>query len=237
MKRIIGFLFMTSQALTLLSQTDKGEIFIEFAGGTSLVSGNFIKSDYKDLSAGFAKSLGVNFQLSTGYLIRKNFSIDLAIGGSSYQLHDLKNIVDGYNDDFDVDSTTLTAKGSYRLLNFLIGPSYSISIKKITLDGHVLMGLSSLKIPEFKVDLEDNQSSTFYQRSSSGSGFAVQSGIGATYAIFNNIGLSLTSDYLFAKPKVFIQNENRINNAGRYLNQYQESVGGISLKLGLRFIF
>ncbi len=236
MKKIFltSFLFCS---LISWAQTDKGTYFIDLTAGVAFASGNFIKTDYADSTSGFAQSTGLAIQWKSGVFIRKNFSINMVIGSNQFGIAELQKMADGFLSDFNVDSTTVTVKGKYASANYLLGPSYSYPLGKLILDAHVLAGISTLQIPQMKVDLEDNTSATFYQKKSSGIGFGLQSGIGIKYFLGEHFALSFNGDYLLAKPKVSIENENRTNTAGRYLRTYQQSIGGISAKLGLTYVF
>jgi hypothetical protein len=84
-----------------------------------------------------------------------------------------------------------------------------------------------------RVDLEDNAAATFYQRVSKGNGLGIQAGVGARYFFSEKVGVELRVDYFIATPNVIIQNENRTNNAGRFLNTYKQQIGGIGASLGI----
>jgi hypothetical protein len=220
------------------SNDSKGKLSIDLTAGVAIASGNFIKSDYADSTSGFANSMGLSIQGKLKYKVSNSLAIQLAVNSCNYGLHDIKNLSDGYLSDFDVDSTTVTVKGTYQNWNVLVGPSYSILVgSKMQFDLHVLAGISTLRVPEIKVDLEDQLAATFYQKQASGLGFGLQAGLDVRYALSDRLGLVLNADYLLSKPNVSIENENRTNTAGRYLSTYQQSIGGIRTRLGLSYTF
>jgi len=226
----------TSSSTT--SSDSDGKLSIDLTAGAAFVSGNFIKSDYADSTSGFANSMGLAIQGKLKYKLSNSLAIQLAVNSCNYGLHDIKNLSDGFLEDFDVDSTTVTVKGTCQNWNVLVGPSYSILLgTKMQFDLHVLAGISTLRIPEIKVDLEDQLAATFYQKQASGLGFGLQAGLDIRYALSNHLGLVLNADYLMSKPNVSIENENRTNTAGRYLSSYQQSIGGIQTRLGLSYTF
>jgi len=236
-------LFCTVQAQTettssTTSSDSDGKLSVDLTAGAAFVSGNFIKSDYADSTSGFANSMGLVIQGKLKYKLSNSLAIQLAVNSCNYGLHDIKNLSDGYLSDFDVDSTTVTVKGTYQNWNVLVGPSYSISLgTNMKFDLHVLAGISTLRIPEIKVDLEDQLAATFYQKQASGLGFGLLAGLDIRYAFTDHLGLVLNADYLMSKPNVSIENENRTNTAGRYLSSYQQSIGGIQTRLGLSYTF
>lgn len=236
-------LFCTVQAQTettssTTSSDSDGKLSVDLTAGAAFVSGNFIKSDYADSTSGFANSMGLVIQGKLKYKLSNSLAIQLAVNSCNYGLHDIKNLSDGYLSDFDVDSTTVTVKGTYQNWNVLVGPSYSISLgTNMKFDLHVLAGISTLRIPEIKVDLEDQLAATFYQKQASGLGFGLLAGLDIRYAFTDHLGLVLNADYLMSKPNVSIENENRTNTDGRYLSSYQQSIGGIQTRLGLSYTF
>lgn len=236
-------LFFSVQAQSESSSSSKssdssGKLSLDLTAGAALVSGNFVKSDYADSSSGFANTMGLAIQGKLKYKLSNSLAIQLAVNSCNYAMRDVKNLSDGFLEDFDVDSTTVTVKGTYQNWNVLVGPSYSFLLgTKMQFDLHVLAGISTLRIPEIKVDLEDQLAATFYQKQASGLGFGLQAGLDIRYALSNHLGLVLNADYLVSKPNVSIENENRTNTAGRYLSSYEQTIGGIRTRLGLSYTF
>ena len=218
------------------AQSEKGNSFLSLSGGPSFVSGNFVATTYADPTAGFAEAMGLNLQLQGGYYLADHLALGMALSSSVYSLTGLKNMADGYLNDFDVDSTTLTVTGKYRSWNIVVGPTYTLPVKKFAFDAHLLAGVTLLQVPEFRVDLEDNTDATFYQKAATGAGFGLQAGIGVRYFVTEKIAVQLGADYLLAKPEVTITNENRTNNAGRLLTSYKQSVGGVTARLGISVV-
>ena len=232
-QKIALLLVFTVSFTSLIAQQERGKLFINVLGGYTTAGGNFTKTDYADANSGYAASGGFNIQLHSGYYITKNLAIGVVVGSRFFQSNGLQTLSDGYLDDFDVDSTTVTVSGDYINMNYLVGPTYTFPFGKLSVDVHVLAGLSTLRTPEMRVDLEDNTAATFYQRASTGSGLGIQAGVGARYFFSEKVGVELRVDYLTATPDAIIQNENRKNTAGRFLNNYKQQIGGIGASLGI----
>lgn len=231
--KIALFITATILCVQLNAQQERGKLFLSILGGYTTASGNFTKTDYKDNAAGYSANSGFNIQLHSGLYVSKNLAIGLVVGSRFFQTTGLQSLSDGYLDDFDVDSTTVTISGDYINMNYLVGPTYTFPLGKLSVDVHLLAGLSTLRTPEMRVDLEDNTAATFYQRVSTGRGLGVQAGVGARYFFSEKVGVELRVDYLTATPNVTIQNENRTNTAGRFLNNYNQQIGGIGASLGI----
>ena len=135
-------------------------------------------------------------------MIKKNFGIAAVISTSSFASNGLQSLSDGYQEDFEVDSITLTASGKYSAYNFMVGPMISYPKGKFTFNAKVLGGLTYMITPEYKVDIEDQLDATFYQRSSSAATFGFQTELSIDYSLSDNLGLKLGIDYSYAKPSL-----------------------------------
>jgi opacity protein-like surface antigen len=230
----MGYLNAQNETLLLAEKpAQKGKFALDLSAGASLVSGNFTKTDYTDSTAGFAQSTGLNLQLRASYNLRQNLPVYVSISSAQYGMNDLKNLAEGYLTDFDVDSTTLTAKGRYQHTALLVGTGWLGEFVNIRIDAHMMAGVSMLKTPEMRVDLEDNAAATFYQRSSSGMGFAWQIGAGASYDFTSKWGMRIGVEYMSAKPNVSIENENRTSNTGRLISTYHQPINSMTARLGI----
>lgn len=198
--------------------------FIGLNGGYSNLSGNYIKSDYTDSSSGFANSNGINFELEGGFFMKKNFGLTAILSTSSFYSHGLVELSDGFREDFEVDSITLTASGRYSNYNLLVGPVFSISKGKFSFTAKAVGGISYLVTPEYKVDIEDQLEATFYQRSGNAIAFGFQTGLAVRYSITNHFGVKLGLDYFYSKPNITILNENRDVNVGRKITEYHQKM-------------
>lgn len=237
-KNIFVIATIIGSVFTSIGQEETlNKYFIGFNGGYSNLSGNFIKNDYSDSSSGFANSNGVNFGLEGGYLIKKNFGLAAVISTNSFSSNGLQALSDGYQEDFEVDSITLTASGRYSAYNFLVGPIFSYPKGKFTFNAKVLGGLVYMLTPEYKVDIEDQLDATFYQRSAKVSTFGIQTGLSLQYSISNNLGLKFGIDYSFSRPNFSITNENREVNVGRKITEYHQAFTSFNTNLGVVYSF
>ena len=237
-KYILVLVSIIGSVYTSVAQEETlNKYFIGFNGGYSNLSGNFIKNDYSDSSSGFANSNGVNFGLEGGYLIKKNFGLAAVISTNSFSSNGLQALSDGYQEDFEVDSITLTASGRYSAYNFLVGPIFSYPKGKFTFNAKVLGGLVYMLTPEYKVDIEDQLDATFYQRSAKVATFGIQTGLSLQYSISNNLGLKFGIDYSFSRPNFSITNENRDVNVGRKIKEYHQAFTSFNTNLGVVYSF
>ncbi|GLU53981.1 outer membrane beta-barrel protein [Dyadobacter frigoris] len=212
--------------------------YIGISAGLSTPTGNFAKSDYGPIyhennKAGYAKN-GITMGVDGAYYFYKNLAIagNLTFqdqGGLSKK--DVENLAAGYTDGFAVDNSTVTANKRYNSLNALAGPQYSFVFNKVILDVRAMAGvIKSLSTPETRVDLEDDPTHTFYQRSSKSASFAYGAGLGLRYYISKKLGVVLRGNYINSDG-IKITNENRNINAGRLVTKQPISL--IQTTLGL----
>ncbi|HEY0177996.1 MAG TPA: hypothetical protein VGC08_16555 [Pedobacter sp.] len=238
------YLFILSVVLftfTIFDAQAQVKSYIGFFGGLSTPTGNFAKSDYGEIyhennKAGYAKN-GFTFGVDGAWYLYKNLAIACTI---SYQdqgrlsQKDVQNLSAGFTDGFAVDNSTVTATKRYQNLNVLVGPQYSfVFCPKFIMDVRVVGGLiKSFATPETQVDLEDDPSHTFYQRSSTASAFAYGAGLGFRYSLTHKVGLALRGNYINSDG-LTITNDNRVINAGRLVTK--QPVSEIQTTLGLTF--
>jgi hypothetical protein len=235
-----NLIILSAALLTLFAFSAQAQVksYIGVFGGLSTPTGQFSNSDYGEIyhennKAGYAKN-GITFGIDGAYYIYKN----LAIAGTvSYQdqgqlsAKDVQNLSAGFTDGFAVDNSTVTATKRYKNLNVLVGPQYSFVFSKFIVDVRAVAGLiKSFSTPETKVDLEDDPTHTFYQRSSTASAFAYGAGLGLRYSLTSKFGLALRGNYINSDG-IKIPNENRNINAGRLVTK--QPISEIQTTLGL----
>jgi hypothetical protein len=209
--------------------------FIGISGGYSLPFGNFTKSDYLDLKAGFAKA-GPVFSLDGGYFFNKHIGAGLVLSRANYGIKAQDVLSAGYVEAFAVDEVTMTVS-PYTLYNILPALYYTIQKDKLNIDFRLMIGYSSLTVPKIQVQLEDNADSPLIQNQSTGGGLGFGIGAGARYKFASHFGAALRIDYLNSKPNVNITytNLNNPTDEFRYLKKYNESIGVLNASLGLYY--
>jgi opacity protein-like surface antigen len=242
MKKIIYITIATAFSCSLSFGQDKttddnskAKSFIGITGGYANAMGNFVKNDYEDEKSGYANSAGFNMGLEGAYYFHKNIGIGGVFSNTSFYAKGLQTLADGYKDSFEVDSTTVTVKGKYSTLNFLIGPYFSFPVKKFTFDIRVVGGLVNAKTPEFTTYLEDQEAVTFVQKSATANTFGFQAGAGVRYSIIKNLCVKLNADFYYSQPNFKITNENRVVNAGRLITDYKQPIMGMYLNFGIAY--
>jgi len=225
---------------TLWAQSNKS--FIGISGGISTPIGNYSKTDlggygHWNNNTGFAKT-GFNLGVEGAYYVLPKIGIGGVFNFSDHgklNRSDARQLGDSYTDAFAVDYTTVTTSKRYQTLNVLVGPYFSFPCHKFSFDVRLLGGWTkSISTPEISVQLEDDESNVFTQKSSTASAFGWQAGIGLRYALTEKISLSIRGDYFYSSG-IKIDNENRNNNAGRLVTN--QTLSWINGSVGLAYAF
>jgi hypothetical protein len=229
-------------SLSAFAQDDasagKPKNFIGVTGGYSSLMGNITKSDYMNSSSGYASSMGYNTGIEGAYYLNKHIGIGGLFSFASFSTANLQTLSDGYKEDFDVDSISVTVTTKYNFYNFFVGPYFSFPVKKFTIDFRVVAGLTLVYTPEFDVNVVDGgKPHPFAQNISSGTGFGSQVGLGMRYSITDHLGIKLNADYYYTNPNIAIENSNRAIVAGRLLTNYHEAITMLNINLGLAYQF
>ena len=220
------------------ANTGKAKSFIGVTGGYSSLMGNITKSDYNNNSSGYANAMGYNTGIEGAYYLNKYIGIGGLFSFASFSTANLQSMSDGYKQDFDVDSVSVTVTTKYNFYNFFVGPYLSFPIKKFTIDFRAVGGFTLVYTPEFDIFIEDGgKPHPCAQNISSGTGFGFQAGAGIRYAITNHIGIKLNADYYYTDPNIAIQNSNRAIVAGRLITNYHEAITMLNINLGLAYQF
>lgn len=206
-------------------------------GGYSLPMGNITKTDYLDLSAGFAKA-GPDFSIDGTYFFNDHMGAGAVVSLMQYGIRDRDILAAGYVEAFAVDDVTMSYTG-YSMLTVMPAFYYTLAMQKMHVDFRVMAGYANLTTPKIHVQLEDNADHPLIQNAASGGGFGFGIGAGIRYAITSHIGLALRVDYLNTKPNVDITytNLNNPTDKFRLLTNYNEDIGSINGTLGLMFTF
>lgn len=241
MKKIaLIIMFALYASMTAFGQDSKiktTKSFIGLNGGYALAIGNFTKNDYNDNKSGYANSSGSNIGLEGAYYLNKTIGIGGVFSNTSFYCKGLQTMSDGYKEDFDVDSSTVTITGKYSTFNFLIGPYFTFPVGKFAFEARVAAGLVRAKTPQFKVDLEDQSAVAFYQNSATANTFGFQAGAGIRYSIIEHLCIKLAADFFYSQPDFKIENQNRVVNAGRLVSEYKQPIMGVYLNLGIAYQF
>ncbi|MFT4030958.1 MAG: outer membrane beta-barrel protein [Siphonobacter sp.] len=233
MKQFCYLFFLASLLnLTLAQAQEKARSFVEVFGGIAGVSGNFSKNDYSNPASGFART-GANLGIQGAWFPGKHFGIGATIVQADYKVH-TQSLAEGYLEDFDVDEATVSSK-HYQLRSLLVGPYYSFTCHKFTLDLRALVGISNTTLPALNVGLEDE--SSFTQNKATATSFAYQLGAGLRYAIFSHLGLALRGDYASTKPDFSVSYTNLNNSSGRTISMYHEKINGFNGTIGIFYQF
>lgn len=241
MKKIFILIYLTGAVALVSLAQEKSKSYIFINTGATIALGDFSKAEAGTFNnwnntAGFAKT-GLALSLDGAFFLTQKFSL---AGSFYYADHgtftstDAAKLGASYTDAFAVDYTTVSTSGRYQSLVVLVGPQYSIPLKKLTVDVRVMAGLmKSLSTPSMTVELEDQ--SSFTQNSSAASAFGWQAGAGVRYPLKGKWGLSLKADY-FSSNGVAIDNSNRNNSAGRLVTNQPMSwlnvTTGVTYSLG-----
>ncbi|HXS36076.1 MAG TPA: outer membrane beta-barrel protein [Flavipsychrobacter sp.] len=250
MRKIIAALFVmiaTSGSLlpynSIAQETEQAKStnvkwIFGITGGLSVPFGNYVKADYDNSKSGFAKA-GSDFGVTATYFLNKNFGISALISYHKYAFNGVQNMANGLKESFDVDSVYLETNGDNHVLNILVGPYYSIPAgKRLSVDFRVLIGLANASLAGNNVILTDGgvTDPEFYQKPATATTFALQAGAGLRYNISNSFGIMLNADYFYSKPNFKIDNVDRLNNAGRKIDNYNEPIACINTNITLVYL-
>ena len=218
---------------------NKPSDYVSFSVGATIPTGSFAVADagtfgnYNNTS-GFAKT-GLTFGLEGAHYIFSRWSIKGSLYFSEHggiNSKDVVNIAQSYQDAFGVDQAAVSTTNTYKSINLMVGPSYSLPLGKLTIDAWAMGGIiKSMSTPEINVVLtDDDKDYPFTQKSSTASAFGWQVGAGARYPLNDKLSLLLKGDY-FSSNGISVSNENRNNSAGRLVTN--QSVNWVNVTFGV----
>lgn len=230
---LMGHFSAGAQQVNNRTSNIKEQSYIGITGGFSPVFGNYAKADYENPKSGFAAS-GMNFGVTGVYFLKGHFGIKGLVSFNAFGFHGGQNLADGYKEAFDLDEATFTQKGNNQAFNILVGPCYSFPFaQRFHFDLGVLVGYTRAQLAGNEVLLEDE--SKIEQEKSVASAFGYQLEAGLRYDLGNHFGLGLSAGYFGAKPDFKIENQNRVNEAGRRLNDYHQSIQTVNFNLAVSY--
>jgi hypothetical protein len=218
------------------AQSSPNKSYIGINSGASFATGNFRATDAENTESGFAKT-GFHVALDGAHFFHGGIvglAGQLAFSDNGRLLaDDLTKLGAAYTEAFDVDATTLRATGRYRRLTALVGPTFMFGGDKLKVEVRGLAGINQmLGTPELTVQLEDDPTNTFTQKSSHSTTFGYSAGVGVHYALTDKLGLVARSDFMGSSP-ITLKNDNRNNTTGRLSEK--QAVTGFTATLGLAF--
>jgi hypothetical protein len=222
--------------LTGLAQSSPNKSYFGINAGASFATGNFRATDAENTESGFAKT-GFTVALDGAHFFHGGIvglAGQVAFSDNGRLLaSDLTKLGDAYTEAFDVDATTLRARGRYRRLTALVGPTFMFGGDKLKVEVRGLAGINQmLGTPELMVQLEDDPANSFTQKSSHSLTFGYAAGLGLHYALGERLGLVARTDFMGSSP-ITIKNENRNNTTGRFTAK--QPVTAFNTTLGLAF--
>lgn len=218
------------------AQSSPNKSYIGISSGASFATGNFRHTDAENTESGFAKT-GFHIALDGAHFFHGGIvglAGQVAFSDNGRLLGtDLAKLGEAYVEAFDVDETTVRATGRYRRLTALVGPTFMFGGDKLKLEVRGLAGINQmLGTPQVTVQLEDDPTNTFTQKSSHSLTFGYSAGIGVHYALGDKLALVARSEFMGSSP-ITIKNENRNNTAGRLSEK--QPVTAFTATLGLAF--
>lgn len=238
MKKLLLPALSLALPLAAVGQTTPGKSYFGINAGASYATGNFRATDPSNLESGFAKT-GFHVALDGAHFFGNGplgLAGQLAFSDNGRLLSsDLQQLGAAYTEAFDVDYSTVSASGRYRRLTALVGPTvmFGPSTFKVELRG--LVGVQQLLgTPEVTVELEDDPSTTFVQRSSHSLTFGYAAGLGLHYYLTPRLGLVARGEFQGSSPAT-IHNDNRGTSTGRLSEK--QPVTAFNSTLGLAFRF
>lgn len=218
------------------AQSAPNKSYFGINAGAAYATGNFRSTDADNREAGFAKT-GFHVALDGAHFFGGSvigLAGQVAFHDNGRLLaDDLAQLGAGYTEAFDVDFSTVRATGRYRRLTALVGPTLLFGPEKFKVEVRGLAGINQmLGTPQLTVQLEDDPSSTFTQRSSHSLTFGYAAGLGLHYYFSDKVGLVARGEFQGSSP-ITIQNDNRTNVTGRLSEK--QPVTAFTSTLGLAF--
>lgn len=222
--------------LAAAAQSSPNKSYIGINSGVSFATGNFRSTDAANVESGFAKT-GFTVALDGAHFFHGGIvglAGQVAFSDNGRLLaDDLTKLGAAYTEAFAVAATTLRASGRYRRLTALVGPTFLFGGDKLKLEVRGLAGVNQmLGTPELTVQLEDDPTNTFTQKSSHSLTFGYSAGVGLHYALTNKLGLVARTDFIGSSP-ITIKNENRNDSVGRLSEK--QPITSFNTTLGLAF--
>jgi len=242
MKKILTILsatFLILIAINVNAQDEQLPVrsYLTLLFGSSSPIGNFGASAYNNNSAGYAKK-GVVFGFDGAIHLYKSLSLGYNL---TYQdqgelsQNDVNNLANGYNADFVKDITTVTSNDRFTSFNFMLGPQYSYSYKKFTLDVRGSIGfLKNTGTPSLLINFDNTTNNPINQQSSTSSTLAYGLSGGIRWSFSDNWDLGIKENFI-GTDGVKIDNTNNTGAVGRYQTRLPISVLQTTLGITLRF--
>lgn len=236
-KRIFTSLFVAFFAIIATSANAQVKNYFGFFGGVSNPMGDFKSTDYYNNNSGFAKK-GLTYGLDGAWYFHKNLALGASItyqdNGELSQAN-ADSLAAGYTKSFSADQATVTATKRYQTVNILLGPQYTFEKGKFLLDLRASAGiLKVFSTPETNILLSGvtNQTTTFYQKSSSSTILGYSGTAALRYRLSENVFLTLRGAYLYSSGPS-ITNEGRTSNLGRLVTK--QPFNTLNTTIGLNF--
>ncbi|MCD4696227.1 MAG: hypothetical protein K8S16_08280 [Bacteroidales bacterium] len=209
-------------------------IFSEIIIGMAVPTGDYASSDIYLEEAGFAVNGGFLFA-NCGIICNDLFGFEIAfstgVNPLNKKIDDMLNQA-GYpsNTDYDYDY------GGWSNLNIMIGPHFSIPVKKFALDLRLLGGYMFLERPFIKQTF-NNGTMVAEQKKGQGNGIVCQIGTGLRYSISKTIDIKLSVDHYKANPEVKYQETffNGLNYTHFDEKKYKQPISSFNYGIGIVF--
>jgi hypothetical protein len=193
MKYLLSFIcfliYFSASSQTTVDSVKKRNFFVEFGTGVSVPVGNFAKTDSDNSKSGFAKN-GLSFYANYNRVGKKNFGLKLALS------------LNAFRPDKNIDTTMFVIPpssnikhtvtyGNWFLINFLMGPTYDISKKNITVNFSLLAGVLLSNRPSIN--------HYFYtDKIADGSQYLIRNGKGTSFSIRPEVSVKYSFSKRFA---------------------------------------
>ncbi|MBS1531973.1 MAG: hypothetical protein JSU01_16860 [Bacteroidetes bacterium] len=223
MKRIYTIISISVLICTAFSANAQVKSYVSLYGGVSNPLGNYASTDYNNNQSGFAKK-NVTFAVDGAYYIKKNFAIGGAISfqdQGKLSAADANALAQGYVASYSADNATVTGYDRFHSWNLLVGPQYSFTYKDFILDLRASVGaIDVTSTPETSIQLTGvpAQTTTFYQRRSSGVVFGYGGTAGLRYKVSDTWSFGIRAAYI-ASPGIAVTNQGRTETEGRLVTK------------------
>ncbi|PWK70871.1 hypothetical protein LX99_04579 [Mucilaginibacter oryzae] len=213
--------------------------YVGLSMGVSYALSDFAKADYYNNKAGFANR-GVTYQLDGAVYLYRHLGVGFTLSHqdqSNFSYDDDLILSKGYTTDFKADAGTVTADKRYRSYNFLLGPQYTFTWRRLAFDLRASAGaIKSRTSPVLTISVTgvSAQSGSITQESATGYAFAYGGSGAIRFDMGAGWGLSLKGNYVKSDGYNVVTN-GRTLNVGRLVTKQPITEGQIVFGLTKAF--
>lgn len=213
-------------------KSERGYIAVSI--GSCIPSGDFGSNDYRNSSAGYAKT-GIMFDIAMAYKLHEYFGVAAVFYGQANSIDE-----PGKANQMDLarEGFTETYQSNPWLVGGLLAGGYcSYPIhQKWSVESRILFGFSTILLPDFTDKFTNPNTGEIYivkEKSTSATAFSYLVGLGVKYDLNKDICLLTNLDYIGARPE--FKNVTTIDNYSSSSRSFTPSFGTVNVGIGIGY--